>query len=89
MGSHWAAGHFGHVPVAAGRRVLLCDCGRIGHLEAIGSGAGMLRWYHANGGDLTVQHRTPPRSPEPTDGARRPGHRPRRVRAGDGSGRPG
>jgi glucokinase len=32
-----------------------CDCGRVGHLEAIGSGAGMLRWYHANGGDQALR----------------------------------
>ena len=53
QGSHWAGGHFGHilVPQAAG---LPCYCGRTGHLEAIGSGAGMLRWYHQNGGAPTV-----------------------------------
>ena len=53
QGSHWAAGHFGHVPVtqATGMR---CYCGRTGHLEAIGSGAGMHRWYLANGGDPAV-----------------------------------
>ncbi len=53
LGSHWAAGHFGHVPVAQAIG-LSCYCGRIGHLEAIGSGAGMQRWYHANGGDPAV-----------------------------------
>jgi glucokinase len=49
-GTHSAGGHFGHiaVPQADG---MPCDCGKVGHLEAIGSGAGMLRWYHANGGD--------------------------------------
>lgn len=53
LGSHWAGGHFGHVPVpqAAG---LECDCGRSGHLESIGSGAGMVRWYRRNGGDPQV-----------------------------------
>jgi glucokinase len=53
LGSHWAGGHFGHVPVpqAVG---LDCDCGRSGHLESIGSGAGMVRWYHRNGGDPQV-----------------------------------
>jgi len=53
LGSHWAAGHFGHVPVpqAAG---LPCYCGKTGHLEAIGSGAGMLRWYHSQGGSYGV-----------------------------------
>lgn len=53
QGSHWAAGHFGHVPVAQAAG-LPCYCGRTGHLEAIGSGAGMLRWYHARGGDPAV-----------------------------------
>jgi glucokinase len=50
QGSHWAAGHFGHLPVpqATGMR---CYCGRTGHLEAIGSGAGLHRWYLDNGGD--------------------------------------
>lgn len=49
-GSHWAGGHFGHlaVPQAEG---LPCDCGKFGHLEAIGSGPGMVRWYHRHGGD--------------------------------------
>lgn len=53
QGSHWAAGHFGHLPVpqAAG---MPCYCGRTGHLEAIGSGAGMHRWYLANSGDPAV-----------------------------------
>lgn len=53
-GSHSAGGHFGHiaVPQADG---IQCDCGKVGHLEAIGSGAGMLRWYRANGGDQTLR----------------------------------
>lgn len=52
-GSHWAGGHFGHlaVPQAEG---LLCDCGKTGHLEAIGSGPAMVRWYHRHGGDLRL-----------------------------------
>ncbi len=53
QGSHWAAGHFGHVPVAQAVGIR-CYCGRVGHLEAIGSGAGMHRWYLANSGDPTV-----------------------------------
>ena len=53
QGSHWAAGHFGHVPVPQATG-LPCYCGRTGHLEAIGSGAGMLRWYHQQGGAPAV-----------------------------------
>jgi glucokinase len=53
LGAHHVAGHFGHVavPQAVG---MLCPCGRTGHLEAIGSGAAILGWYHANGGDAEV-----------------------------------
>jgi glucokinase len=53
QGSHSAAGHFGHVPVAQADG-LSCYCGKIGHLEAIGSGAGMVRWYHQQGGSSAV-----------------------------------
>jgi glucokinase len=53
MGSHWAGGNFGHVPVPEAEG-LECDCGKSGHLEAIGSGAGMVRWYHHQGGDPDV-----------------------------------
>ena len=53
LGSHWAGGHFGHVPVPQAEG-LECDCGKSGHLEAIGSGAGMVRWYHRQGGDSAV-----------------------------------
>lgn len=53
LGSHSAAGHFGHIPVAQAAG-LPCYCGKIGHLEAIGSGAGMLRWYHQQGGSSEV-----------------------------------
>lgn len=53
MGRHWAGGHFGHVPVPQAEG-LECYCGKYGHLEAIGSGAGMLRWYHDHGGDPDV-----------------------------------
>ena len=53
LGAHHVAGHFGHVavPQAAGLR---CPCGGTGHLEAVGSGSGLLAWYHAHGGDLAV-----------------------------------
>jgi glucokinase len=53
QGSHWASGHFGHVPVPQAMG-LPCYCGKTGHLEAIGSGAGMHRWYLANSGDPEV-----------------------------------
>jgi len=53
MGRHWAAGHFGHVPVPQAEG-LECYCGKYGHLEAIGGGAGMVRWYHTQGGDPDV-----------------------------------
>lgn len=58
QGSHWAAGHFGHVPVPQATG-LPCYCGRTGHLEAIGSGAGMLRWYHEQGGEPAVTSAKP------------------------------
>ncbi len=54
LGSHWAGGHFGHLPVPQAEG-LRCDCGKSGHLEAIGSGAGILRWYHGHGGDPAVR----------------------------------
>ena len=54
LGSHWAAGHFGHLPVAEAVGIP-CPCGRTGHLEAVGSGSGMVAWYHNHGGDRSVQ----------------------------------
>lgn len=54
VGSHWAGGHFGHVPVPQADG-MPCYCGKLGHLEAIGSGAGMLRWYHLHGGGPGLQ----------------------------------
>ncbi len=53
MGAHHAGGHFGHIvsPQAAG---LQCPCGQYGHLEAVGSGHGILAWYRAHGGDPAV-----------------------------------
>lgn len=53
QGQHWAAGQFGHLPVPQAIGVQ-CYCGRWGHLEGIGSGAGMLRWYHHHGGNPQV-----------------------------------
>lgn len=53
MGAHHAGGHFGHImsPQAGG---LQCPCGQYGHLEAVGSGHGILAWYRAHGGDPDV-----------------------------------
>lgn len=48
-GRHFAAGHIGHVPVAAARG-LPCPCGGVGHLEAIASGPGVLSSYRRAGG---------------------------------------
>ncbi|MET7966241.1 ROK family protein [Micromonospora sp. NPDC005305] len=54
LGGHCAAGHFGHlaVPQAVG---IPCYCGRTGHLEAIASGPGILRWYREHGGHAGVE----------------------------------
>lgn len=54
FGSHWVGGHFGHVSVPQAEG-LECYCGRTGHLEAIGSGMGMTRWYHQMGGGPHVR----------------------------------
>ena len=48
-GARHVAGEIGHVPIG-GADHLLCPCGRPGHLEAIGSGAGILRHYAWLGG---------------------------------------
>ncbi|WP_414673078.1 ROK family protein [Kribbella sp.] len=53
LGAHHAGGHFGHV-VAGEAAGMPCPCGRIGHLEAVASGYGILAWYHAHGGDPEV-----------------------------------
>lgn len=49
-GAHHVAGEIGHMPSpeAAGLR---CGCGRPGHLDAIGSGPALHRYYLALGGD--------------------------------------
>lgn len=52
-GHRGVAGEIAHAPIA-GAEHLRCPCGRPGHLEAIGSGVGMLRHYRALGGDAGV-----------------------------------
>ncbi|HRW19558.1 MAG TPA: ROK family protein [Dermatophilaceae bacterium] len=44
VGAHAAAGHVGHVAVAAAAG-LVCPCGRTGHLEALASGPGIAAAY--------------------------------------------
>lgn len=53
LGAHHAGGHFGHLPVpqAVG---MDCFCGSTGHLEAIGSGAGVLQQYRVRSGNHSV-----------------------------------
>ncbi|MGV8977186.1 MAG: ROK family protein [Cellulomonas sp.] len=48
-GARSVAGHVGHVtvPEAVG---VLCSCGRVGHVEAVASGPGLLALYRASGG---------------------------------------
>jgi glucokinase len=48
-GAHSAAGHLGHVSVAAAAG-LPCPCGRSGHVEAIASGPAMTGAFRAAGG---------------------------------------
>lgn len=49
-GAHHVAGEIGHVP-AQGAEGLRCPCGRSGHLEAIGSGPALHRYYLSLGGE--------------------------------------
>jgi len=51
-GARHVAGEIAHVPVP-GAGHLRCPCGRVGHLEAIGSGIGLYRHYLSLGGDPT------------------------------------
>ena len=51
-GAHHVAGEIAHMP-APGAEHLRCPCGRLGHLEAIGSGIGMHRHFVSLGGDPT------------------------------------
>lgn len=43
-GARHVAGHVGHVPVPEAEG-MQCSCGRVGHLEAIGSGVGLARHF--------------------------------------------
>lgn len=52
-GARHVAGEIAHMP-APGAEHLVCTCGRVGHLEAIGSGVGLYRHYLALGGDPSV-----------------------------------
>ncbi|MGO1259728.1 MAG: ROK family protein, partial [Brachybacterium sp.] len=53
LGAHGAAGHVGHVPVpeAAG---VPCPCGRVGHLEGLASGPGILQLATRLGADSSL-----------------------------------
>uniref|UniRef100_UPI0028996888 ROK family protein n=1 Tax=Arthrobacter sp. TaxID=1667 RepID=UPI0028996888 len=50
-GARGMAGELAHIPVAAAAH-LRCPCGKLGHLEALGSGAGLARQYLHLGGVL-------------------------------------
>ena len=50
-GARGMAGELAHIPVAAAAH-LRCPCGKFGHLEALGSGAGLARQYLHLGGVL-------------------------------------
>jgi glucokinase len=52
-GAHHVAGEMGHVP-ARGAEHLRCACGRLGHVEAISSGPGLLQHFHSLGGATTL-----------------------------------
>ncbi|QGH68376.1 ROK family protein [Pseudactinotalea sp. HY158] len=49
LGAHSAAAHVGHVPVPEADDVP-CPCGRVGHLEGLASGPGILAAYRRAGG---------------------------------------
>lgn len=53
-GAHHVAGEIAHVPTP-GAEHLRCPCGRLGHLEAIGSGIGMHAHYLAIGGSPEIR----------------------------------
>ncbi|GAA4530012.1 ROK family protein [Brachybacterium paraconglomeratum] len=50
LGSHGAAGHVGHMPVPEAEGVP-CPCGRMGHLEGLASGPGILQLASRLGAD--------------------------------------
>jgi len=49
-GAHHRSGDIGHIPVAEAQGVR-CSCGRLGHVEGVGSGPGLRRLYLALGGN--------------------------------------
>lgn len=49
LGRRGVAGHLGHVP-AEEAHDLPCACGRVGHLESVASGPGLLAMYRSRGG---------------------------------------
>lgn len=49
LGSRYLAGHVGHLPVAAAVGVP-CTCGRIGHLEGLAAGPGIVAQFVERGG---------------------------------------
>ncbi|WP_091228194.1 ROK family protein [Microbacterium sp. 3J1] len=53
-GAHHVAGEIAHLPTP-GADHLRCPCGRIGHLEAIGSGIGMHAHFRSLGGDAGIR----------------------------------
>lgn len=53
-GAHHVAGEMGHMP-SIDAQGLRCGCGRLGHLEALGSGPALHRAYLARGGDTAVR----------------------------------
>lgn len=54
LGSHGAAGHVGHVPVPEADGVT-CPCGRVGHLEGLASGPGIVQLAARLGADPSLQ----------------------------------
>jgi glucokinase len=53
VGVHGASGHFGHIACPEAD-ALECSCGRIGHLECVASGGGILTLFHSLGGSPGV-----------------------------------
>lgn len=53
VGAHSQAGEIAHLPTP-GADGLQCPCGRFGHLEAIGCGAGIVRLFHHLGGAVEL-----------------------------------
>ena len=53
-GRHGAGGEIGHIPAPGSAGHLRCACGRLGHIEAIASGPGILAHFRSLGGPLSV-----------------------------------